>query len=144
MSPRPYRVLRHRDFRLLWLSQLASQTGSQMQTVALHWHVYLLTGSALALGALGLTRVVPIVVFSLWGGVTADRRDRRVVMFAAQATMLAGSLGLAALTFTAHESLGALYAANALLAAATAFDNPARNALVPRLVPTVELPAALS
>jgi MFS family permease len=141
---RPYRVLRHRDLRLLWVSQLVSLTGSQMQTVALHWHVYLLTGSALALGALGLTRVVPIVLFSLWGGVTADRRDRRLVMFAAQATMLAGSLGLAALTFTGHESLGALYAANALLAAATAFDNPARNALVPRLVPLAELPAALS
>jgi MFS family permease len=141
---RPYRVLRHRDFRLLWLSQLVSLTGSQMQTVALHWHVYLITGSALALGALGLTRVVPIVLFSLWGGVTADRHDRRVVMFAAQAAMLAGALGLAALTFTARESLGALYAANALLAAATAFDNPARNALVPRLVPTAELPAALS
>jgi len=58
----PYRVLRHRDFRLLWLSQLVSQTGSQMQTVALHWHVYLLTRSPLALGALGLTRVVPITL----------------------------------------------------------------------------------
>jgi MFS family permease len=144
LSRRPYRVLAHRDFRLLWLSQLVSLTGSQMQTVALHWHVYLLTGSALALGALGLTRVVPIVLFSLWGGVTADRRDRRLVMFATQATMLAGSLALAALTFAGHESLGALYAANALLAAATAFDNPARNALVPRLVPFAELPAALS
>jgi MFS family permease len=143
MNP-PYRVLRHRDFRLLWISQLVSLTGSQMQTVALHWHVYLLTGSALALGALGLTRVVPVVLFSLWGGVTADRYDRRVIMFAAQATMLAGALALAVLTFTAHESLAVLYAANALLAAASAFDNPARNALVPRLVPPAELPAALS
>jgi MFS family permease len=141
---RPYRVLRHRDFRILWISQLVSLTGSQMQTVAIHWHVYLLTGSALALGALGLTRVVPIVLFSLWGGVVADRRDRRTVMFAAQGIMLAGSLALAALTYTAHESLGVLYAANALLAVAGAFDNPARNALIPRLVPAAELPAALS
>ena len=143
MAP-PYRVLRHRDFRLLWLSQLVSLTGSQMQTVALHWHVYVLTRSALALGALGLTRVVPIILFSLWGGVTADRSDRRRVMFLTQTTMLAGALGLAALTFTGHESLGVLYAANALLAAATAFDNPARQALIPRLVPVAELPAALS
>jgi MFS family permease len=141
---RPYEVLRHRDFRLLWVSQFVSQTGSQMQTVALHWHVYLLTRSPLALGALGLTRVVPIVLFSLWGGVTADRHDRRRIMFVAQATMLAGALGLAALTFTGRESLGLLYAANTLLAAATAFDNPARNALVPRLVPAAQLPAALS
>jgi MFS family permease len=144
LSHRPYRVLSHRDFRLLWLSQLVSQTGSQMQTVALHWHVYLLTRSPLALGALGLTRVVPIVLFSLWGGVAADRLDRRRVMFATQFAMLAGAAALSALTFTGHESLGVLYGANALLAAAAAFDNPARNALVPRLVPLAELPAALS
>jgi MFS family permease len=143
LSP-PYRVLRHRDFRLLWLSQLVSQTGSQMQTVALHWHVYLLTRSPLALGALGLTRVLPIIVFSLWGGVAADRLDRRRVMFATQAAMLTGAATLALLTFTGHESLAVLYGANALLAAAAAFDNPARQALVPRLVPVGELPAALS
>ena len=115
-----------------------------MQTVALHWHVYLLTRSPLALGALGLTRVLPIVLFSLWGGVAADRHDRRRMMFATQATMLAGAVALAALTLTGHESLALLYGANALLAAATAFDNPARQALIPRLVPTAELPAALS
>ncbi len=144
MTHRPYRVLTYRDFRLLWLSQLVSQTGSQMQMVALHWHVYLLTRSPLALGALGLTRVVPIVLFSLWGGVAADRLDRRRVMFATQSAMLAGAAALSFLTFTGHESLGVLYGANALLAAAAAFDNPARNALVPRLVPLAELPAALS
>jgi MFS family permease len=140
----PYRVLRHRDFRLLWTSQLVSQTGSQMQTVALHWHVYLLTRSPLALGALGLTRVVPIIVFSLWGGVAADRQDRRRLMLATQSAMLLGAAALALLTFTGHESLAVLYGANALLAAATAFDNPARQALVPRLVPERELPSALS
>ena len=57
LSQRPYRVLRHRDFRLLWLSQLVSLTGSQMQVVAINWHVYLLTRSPLALGFVGLTRV---------------------------------------------------------------------------------------
>jgi MFS family permease len=144
LSPPPYKVLRHRDFRLLWLSQFVSQTGSQMQTVAIHWHVYLLTRSPLALGALGLTRVVPIILFSLWGGVAADRLDRRRVMFATQSAMLAGAAALAAFTFTGHESLALLYGANALLAAAAAFDNPARQALVPRLVPLAELPAALS
>jgi MFS family permease len=143
MAP-PYRVLRHRDFRLLWLSQLVSLTGSQMQTVALHWHVYVLTRSPLALGALGLTRVLPIIVFSLWGGVSADRHDRRRTMLATQATMLAGAAGLAVLTFAGHASLGVLYGANALLAAATAFDNPARQAFIARLVPVAELPAALS
>lgn len=141
---RPYHVLRHRDFRLLWLSQLVSITGSQMQTVALHWHVYVLTRSPLALGALGLTRVVPIIAFSLFGGVTADRYDRRRVMFATQAVMLAGAGALGVATLSGRESLALLYGANGLLAAATAFDNPARQALVPRLVPAPEIAAALS
>ncbi len=115
-----------------------------MQTVALHWHVYLLTRSPLALGALGLTRVAPILLFSLFGGVSADRYDRRRVMFVAQSTMLLGSAALAALTLSGHETLALLYAANALLAAASSFDAPARQALVPRLVPEAELAAALS
>ena len=115
-----------------------------MQTVALHWHVYLLTRSPLALGALGLTRVLPIIAFSLFGGVTADRFDRRRLMFRAQALMLLGSTALAALTLAQRDSLPLLYGANALLAAATAFDSPARQALVPRLVPAGEVPAALS
>jgi MFS family permease len=144
VSERPYRVLRHHDFRLLWLSQLVSLTGSQMQTVALHWHVYLLTRSPLALGALGLTRVVPIILLSLFGGLTADRYDRKRVMARAQLAMLLGAAALSALTFAGRESLALLYAANALLAAATAFDSPSRQALVPRLVPEAELPAALS
>ena len=48
-----------------------------MQVVAINWHIYLLTHSALALGFVGLTRVVPVIVFSMWGGVLADRADRR-------------------------------------------------------------------
>jgi MFS family permease len=144
VSPRPYHVLRHRDFLLLWLTQLVSLTGTQMQTVALHWHVYLLTRSPLALGALGLTRVVPILIFSLWGGVTADRFDRKRVMLGSQGVMLLGAAALSLATLAGHDRLALLYAANALVAAAMAFDGPARQALVPRLVPAAELPAALS
>jgi MFS family permease len=141
---RPYRVLRHRDFLLFWASQLVSVCGSQMQLAALHWHVYLLTRSPLALGALGLTRFLPIVLLSLVGGLAADRLDRRRVMFAAQTVMLLGSALLAVCTLADRASLLLLYLVNAALAAATAFDGPARQALVPRLVPEVELPAALS
>jgi hypothetical protein len=92
VSRRPYVALRHRDFRRIWLSQLLSQTGTQMQVVAINWHVYLLTRSALALGFVGLTRVVPVIVFSLWGGIVADRRDRRIVMATAQCAMTVVSL----------------------------------------------------
>ena len=141
---RPYHVLRHRDFRLLWGSQLVSLTGSQMQTVALNWHVYLLTHSPLALGMVGLSRVVPTIVFSLWGGIVADRRDRRRVMFVAQSAMAVLSVALAVLTLRGRASLAVIYGLNAASAAASAFDNPARQALVPRLVPPAALSGALS
>ena len=144
MTPRPYHALRHRDFRALWAAQLVSLTGSQMQSVALHWHVYLLTRSPLALGLVGLTRVLPVIAFSLGGGIVADRADRKKVIFAAQSVMAVFSTALAGLTFSGRETLIALYALNALLAAASAFDNPARQALVPRLVPREDLPGALS
>ena len=128
----------------MWLAQFVSQVGSQMQSVALHWHIYMLTGSPLALGAVGLTRALPTALFSLWGGVVADRRDRRRVMLAAQSGMALVALALAALTLSGRETLGALYLLNALGAAAGAFDNPSRQALIPRLVPLASLPGALA
>lgn len=115
-----------------------------MQSAAVDWHVYLLTGSPLALGALGLIRVVPIVTFSLWGGVLADRSDRRRMMMGSQSAMTLFAAALAGLTLVGHDGLAAIYALTAATAACTAFDNPARQALVPRLVPREELPAALS
>jgi len=142
--PRPYLSLRHRDFRRLWATQLVSLVGSQMQVTALHWHVYLLTGSPLALGMVGLTRVIPVFLFSLWGGVAADRFDRRKLLFLTQSGMTVIALALALLTFARRETLGLIYLLNALSATASSFDNPARQSLVPRLVPRKDLPGALS
>jgi MFS family permease len=140
----PYLALAHRDYRRLIVSQLLSLTGSQMQVVAINWHVYLLTKSPLALGFVGLTRVVPIVAFSLWGGVVADRHDRRRIMIATQVAMTAVALGLWAGTVANRETLWMLYLLNALSASAVAFDGPSRQALIPRLVPQGDLPGALS
>jgi MFS family permease len=136
--------LRHRDFRRLWVAQLISLTGSQMQAAAIDWHVYLLTRSPLALGMVGLSRVIPIASLSLLGGVVADRYDRRRVMMATQLTMalVAGLLGV--LTLVRHETLWTLYALTGMTSAAGSFDNPARQALVPRLVPREDLPGALA
>src|SRR5438094_9903719 len=91
--------LRHRDFRLLWIGQIVSVTGSQMQLAAINWHVYLLTRSALALGLVGACRAVPIILCSLMGGVVADVVDRRRLMMATQSVMLMCSATLALLTF---------------------------------------------
>jgi len=140
----PYFALRHRDYRRLAISQLISIVGSQMQVVAINWHIYLLTRSPLALGFVGLTRVVPIVVFSLWAGVLADRLDRRRLMTVTQLAMTGVALALAGVTFAHRETLWLLYALNFLSASAGAFDGPARQALIPRLVPSEDLPGALS
>jgi len=141
---RPYLSLRYRDFRRLWLSQLASLTGSQMQAAAIDWHVYLLTHSPLALGLVGLSRVIPIATLSLWGGVVADRYDRRKIMLATQLTMTTVAATLAVLTFTGRETRWLLYVLTGLTSAAGSFDNPARQALLPRLVPREALPGALA
>lgn len=141
---RPYQALRHRDFRRLAVALLVSLTGSQMQTVAIDWHVYLLTHSPLMLGLVGLVRVVPIIIFSLWGGIVADRQDRRRVMLAAEALMTVLASVLAYCTFAGKDSVVLVFALTAISAGAVAFDNPARQALLPRLVPAEELPGALA
>src|SRR6195256_3732768 len=86
-----FSALCHRDFRLLWMGQIISVTGSQMQLVAINWHVYLLTKSAFALGMVGLFRGVPIILCSLLGGVVADAVDRKRLMIATQSVMLASA-----------------------------------------------------
>jgi MFS family permease len=144
MSHRPYHALRYPDFRRLWSAQLVSQTGTMMQVAAINWHVYLLTGSPLALGLLGLVRVVPVVVFSLWGGVVADRRDRRSVLLVSQSVLTLAAVVLSVLTFLHVETSLWIYLLTAVSSAAIAFDNPARNALIPRLVPREVLPGALA
>src|SRR5207248_10421983 len=79
--------LHHRDFRLLWMGQIVSVIGSQMQLAAINWHIYLITGSPLALGLVGACRAVPIVLCSLMGGVLSDVVDRRRVMMTTQTIM---------------------------------------------------------
>ena len=137
-------ALRHRDFRLLWLGQLVSGTGSQMQLVAINWHVYILTRSALALGTVGLVRVVPIIVCSLVGGVVADAVNRKRLMLITQSVMLLSAGVLAVVTMTGLRSVWPLYLLTAISSAAVAFDNPARQAILPTLVPPEDFPNAVS
>src|SRR5438067_5146480 len=139
-----FTALQHRDFRLLWIGQLVSTTGSQMQLVAINWHVYLLTRSSLALGAVGLVRVLPIIFCSLIGGVVADVFDRRRLLVITQTVMLLSAGALAAITASGLESVWPIYLLTALSSAATAFDNPSRQALLPMLVPAEVFPNAVS
>jgi MFS family permease len=137
-------ALKHRDFRLLWAGQFVSTLGTQMQTVALGWHVYLLTGSALQLGALGLMRAIPTISFALIGGTLADARDRRRLLIVTQTILAAFSSVLAIATQAEFVSVTLIYAVTLLSATADTFDDPARQALIPNLVPRHRLPQALT
>ena len=121
--------------------------GSNMRQAAILWHVSLLVPpgqKAIALGGVGLVRVVPIVFCSLVAGVVADAFDRRRVLFVTNSVMLLISSTLALLTFTGLHSVFTIYALAAMSAAAGTFDNPARNSFFPSLVPREHLPNAIS
>jgi MFS family permease len=140
-------ALQHRNFRLIWLGLFVSFTGSWMQNAALLWQVSLMVPpdkKGLALGIVGLVKVVPIVFFSMVSGVVADAWNRRKLMMFTQTSAAIVSLALAALTFRGLGSVWPLYALAALGAAVGAFDLPARQALVPTLVPREHLPNAIS
>jgi MFS family permease len=141
----PFAALRHRDYRLLWTGQLISQTGSTMQSVAINWHIAVLTNfDPLALGLLGLSKVIPIIFFSLLGGAMADARDRRKLMIITQSAMSIFAMVLGLLTDRGLSVVWPIYILSAMSAAAWAFDNPARQALVPSLVPRENLANAMS
>lgn len=143
-KPRAFNALRHRDYRLLWIGLLVSVAGSQMQNVAINWHTYELTGSALALGGLGLARLVPIVFFSLWGGVVADTRNRRKVMMVTQSVMMTTAFVLGIVTILGIVNLWWIYGVGFVNAAAAAFDLPSRQSLTPTLVPREDLTNAIT
>jgi MFS family permease len=156
-----FAALQHRDFALLWAGQLVSVIGTQMQNIAVNWHVAdvlrgqtftlslfgqttTLDAQALGLGAVGLVRFIPIMFFALLGGAMADTRDRRKIFLASQvaATILAFALGIVTLLNT--SSLGVIYLIIALNSGVVAWGNPSRQALVPNLVPRQHLTNALS
>jgi MFS family permease len=137
-------ALFHRRFRLLWLGLMISVAGSQMQIWALFWHIRDLTDQPIALGMVGLARILPVVVFSLVAGALADTINRRKLMFITQTAQALVAVLLGVLTIRGSISLGMIYLLTAIQAVAVAFDLPARQALVPNLVPAKDLPNAFS
>jgi MFS family permease len=136
--------LLHRRFRLLWGGLLISVAGSQMQFWALLWHIRELTDQPIALGAIGAARIIPIILFSLFGGLVADSFDRRKVLYLTQGVRMSVGAALAWLTWTGQISLWHIYSLTVLDAMATSFGLPARQSLTPNLVPAHDLPNAFS
>ena len=140
-------ALRYRNFRLLWLGQLISMSGSMMQSAAILWHVSLLVPEEqkpLALGLVGLVRIVPIVFFSMISGVVADALDRRKLLLITQSALTLVAALLALVTFGGLRAVWPIYLLAALSSAAGSFDGPARQSLIPNLVPREHLPNAIS
>jgi MFS family permease len=140
-------ALRHRNFRLLWIGLAVSFAGTFMQQAALLWHVSLLVAPGrrgIALGLVGLVRVLPIVFFSILAGVAADVFDRRKLMLVTQIGGTIVAAALSAYAFTGGTAVWPVYVLAALGASVGAFDPPARHSLLPMLVPREDLPNAIN
>ncbi len=146
---------------MLWLGQFASFVGSQMQLTAVNWDIFVLlrgrilvwevfdapvvlAADALGLGLLGLVRVLPIIAFALVGGALADAHDRRELMLWSSVVSMLFAGALATLALVGSTEVWPIYLATAGITAATAFGNPARQALLPNIVPREHFTNAVS
>ncbi|MCG6496852.1 MFS transporter [Kitasatospora sp. A2-31] len=132
----------HADYRRVWFGQAVSSIGQQMTAVAVSVQVYDLTGSSFATGLVGLFSLFPLIAFGLYGGAIADTADRRRLGLIGSAGLAAVSAVLAAQAIAGLGLVAVLYAAVAAQAGFFALSSPARSAMVPRLVPAHQLPAA--
>jgi len=137
-------ALKSRNFALFWSGLLISMVGSQMQQWALFWHISQLSKDPIAVSVVGGVRFVAVLCFSLLGGLLADRYNRRSILYFTQSTAMLVALILAALTLTGVIQLWHIYVLTGVQAISMAFDLPARQALVPNLVPRDILPSAFS
>src|ERR1700757_3895781 len=127
--------LAHRDYRLLAGGMSVSLLGDGVFLVALAWQVYALSNAPTALGAVGIAMTVPTITCLLIGGAVSDRHDRRRIMFAADSVRGLLLAGLAALSVAGVLTLAELIGVAVVYGAATAFFDPASDALVPELLP---------
>ena len=137
-------VLKNRDFDLYWAGVVFSQIGTRGTVAANLYHVYQLTGSVAQTGLVGAGQAVALLVLSPLGGVFADRWDRRRLLQWSQAVAMVVAAVLAALTLTGHIVAWQVVASVVLTTAAATFDQPARQALIPALVPRAQLPQAFA
>ncbi len=142
--PRAVRALGNRNFRLFWTGNFLSNIGTWMQNVAQGWLVLTLTNSSFWLGVVGFASSIPFLMFTLFGGVVADRMDKRRLLLATQTAMMLLAFLLAALTWfkiIGVWSLAAIAFANGV---ALAMNAPSYQALVPRLVEREDLTNAIA
>jgi MFS family permease len=140
----PWRVLRNRNYALLFWGQLISAAGTSMQVVAVAWQVYLLTHSPIALGIIGLVQAIPRLIFSLIGGVVADILDRRKLLIVIELVLASTSAVLALCTIFHVINILIVYIVVLIAASVSSFEYPTRSAIIPSLVRREEMPDAMS
>ena len=137
-------ALHHRDFRVLWFGACFSSIGTWMQSLAENWLVLSLTASAFYLGLDAFLQQLPIMLFTLIGGVLADRYDRRRTLLASQYVQMATSAALALLMYFQVVEIWHILVLSFVTGLAQAFGGPAYQSLVPSLVAKKDLPNAVA
>jgi MFS family permease len=129
-------ALTHRNFRLLWMGALVSSIGTWMQKVAQSWLIVTMTGSSSAffLGLDSFLSELPLLLFTMVGGVFADRRDRRHMILTSQITQMLVALVLAVLIYAGRIQMAHVLALSFIAGCARAFGGPAYQSLIPTLV----------
>ncbi|MCL4509695.1 MAG: MFS transporter [Bacteroidetes bacterium] len=139
-----FKSLRHYNYRLYWISQLISVTGTWMQNVALAWLVVTLTDSAVALGTVTALQFLPILIFSLFAGVVIDRLPKREIIIWTQSISAVQAFILWILVALKVITLWEIYALSLLIGFVNAFDQPGRQAFVAEMVPDEDVGNAVA
>jgi MFS family permease len=139
-----FRSLHVRNFRLFFAGQMISQVGNWLTMTALTLLVLKLTDNGVALGFLAAAQFGPVLLIGAWTGLVADRSNKRRLLIIVQTVAMLQSFALAALAFTDHPPLWAIYAIALVGGVTVAFDNPARRAFVVEMVPQDDMTNAVS
>jgi MFS family permease len=136
--------LKVRNYRLFFVGQVVSNTGTWMQRIAQDWLVLSLTGSATAVGVTTALQFLPMLLLGLYGGVLVDRLPKRPALLVTQSSMAVTGLALAFLTITGHVEVWHVYVAAFAVGLAAVVDNPARQSFVSEMVGPDQLQNAVS
>src|SRR5205814_10345306 len=141
---RAFTALRHRNFRLFWFGQLISLIGTWMQSIGQAWLVLELTHSAWLLGVVGALQFLPIMLFSLFGGVLADRLPKRRVLLFTQSFAMLQAAVLWILVASGQIQIWEVLVLASLLGLTNSVDMPTRQAFVVEMVGREDLPNAIA
>lgn len=139
-----FKAFTYRDFSLLWAGAFTSSVGTWMQSVAQSWLILTISGKASYLAWAAVLQDSPFLVFSLFGGVLADRMDRRRILLLSQVVQLTSAFLLAGLVYTQRIEVWMILVLSFVVGLAMSFGGPAYQALVPSLVDKEDLPNAVA